>query len=82
MKRVHASRADGVGTGAPELDDSEILPPDALEDRLARVLHLKMEHLDPTGKFVWESLTEREKTFYRCCIQAILCSGLVAPTKG
>ena len=38
--------------------------------------------LGPTGKSAWEKLTPREKEFYRCCVEAILCSGLVEPTKG
>jgi hypothetical protein len=60
----------------------EVLGPESLEERLARLLHAKMEHLDPTGKPVWEGLTEREREFYRCCVDTILCSGLIVPTKG
>lgn len=58
----------------------EVIAPEDLRERLARVLHAKMEHLDPRGE-VWENLTERDKGFFRCCVEAILTSGLVAPTK-
>jgi hypothetical protein len=69
------------GDYSPKKISGEVLPPEELTERLSRVLHLKMEHLDPTGKYIWEQLTEREKVFYRCCAEAILCSGLVEPTK-
>jgi hypothetical protein len=62
--------------------DGEVLLVEDLRERLARVLHAKMEHLDPTGKYVWERLTERGKVFYRSCVDSMLCSGLVEPTKG
>ena len=41
-------------------------------ERLARVLHWKMEHLEPTDRPDWVTLTEREKDLYRLCIEAIL----------
>ena len=39
---------------------------------LARRLHWKMEHLDPTDRPGWAALTERERDFYRLCVEAIL----------
>jgi hypothetical protein len=55
---------------------AELIPPEGVEERLARTLHEKMEHLDPRGE-TWDSLSERDKDFYRCCIERILVSGLV-----
>lgn len=55
---------------------AEVLLPDTVEERLSRLLQEKMEHLDPSGK-KWETLTEREKVFYRCCIDTLIASGLV-----
>lgn len=40
--------------------------------RLARRLHWKMEQLDPTESSEWEALSERERDFYRHCIDAVL----------
>jgi hypothetical protein len=60
---------------------TEVFFPENVEERLARVLHAKMEHLDPRGE-IWEDLTERDKTFFRCCVEALLTSGLIVPTKG
>ena len=50
----------------------EVLPPEDPVERLARVLHAKMEHLDPTDDPDWESLTEQQREFYRLCIEALL----------
>jgi hypothetical protein len=61
---------------APPLSHQEILSPEPSEERLARLLHKKMEHLDPRGE-TWEGLTERDKVFYRSCIDVLITSGLV-----
>ena len=39
---------------------------------LAMVLHAKMEHLDPTEDPDWRMLTERQRDFYRICIESLL----------
>ena len=39
--------------------------------RLAERLHWKMEQLDPTDTPDWETLTARQREFYRLCIEAI-----------
>lgn len=53
---------------------TEVLLPESIEERLARVLHAKMEHLDPRGE-IWEDLTERDETFFRCGVEALLTTG-------
>lgn len=35
---------------------------------LARLLHDKMEHLDPSTDDTWEDLTHYERRFYELCI--------------
>jgi hypothetical protein len=44
---------------------------DAIE-HLAKRLHWKMEHLDPTEDPDWDLLTERQRDFYRLCIKSLL----------
>jgi hypothetical protein len=60
------------------------LSKDETIEGLARVLHREMERLDPTGKPDWQKLTEREREFYRSCIDALLCTSEVSivSTKG
>lgn len=38
---------------------------------LAKRLHWKMEHLDPTERADWDSLTAQERGFYRLCVESI-----------
>ncbi len=38
---------------------------------LAKRLHWKMEHLEPTERADWDSLTEQERAFYRLCVETI-----------
>ena len=59
----HTDRQAGVETTTPE---------EALE-LLARRLHWKMEHLDPTEDADWEELTDHQKNFYRASVRALLC---------
>ncbi len=44
-------------------------------DLLARELHFKMEHLDPTEDADWEKLSERHRDFFRCCIRHLMLYG-------
>jgi hypothetical protein len=50
-------------------------PPETQEEALeflARRLHWKMEHLDPTdGPEEWEQLSEHQREFYRACVNAV-----------
>jgi hypothetical protein len=39
---------------------------------LAKRLHWKMEHLDPSDGPAWDDLRDEERDFYRLCIRAIL----------
>jgi hypothetical protein len=39
---------------------------------LARRLHWKMEHLDPSENRDWDELSERKRDFFRLCVIAIL----------
>jgi hypothetical protein len=41
-------------------------------EALAEELHRKMEHLDPTDLPEWEKLNDRQKFFYRACVQHLL----------
>jgi hypothetical protein len=41
-------------------------------EHLARRLHWKMEHLEPTDDgSSWDLLTDRQQDFYRVCVRAI-----------
>ncbi len=51
--------------------DNESPPNEAIEC-LARRLHWKMEHLDPTEDEEWDRLTERQKEFHRLCIREVI----------
>jgi len=52
---------------------SERAPPSRAILGLARRLHWKMEHLDPSETDSdWDHLKEREQEFYCLCIKAIL----------
>ena len=48
--------------------------PEKLEalEMLAKKLHSKMEHLDPTGKPTWADLDEFDREFYRSCVEAVI----------
>ena len=54
-----------------------------LIDKLAGELVWKMEHLDPSD-LDWENLSDRERHFYRMCIEHILrlpeCAYFFSPT--
>jgi hypothetical protein len=52
--------------GAPELTARQAI------EELARVLHSKMEHLDPTDDPSWPDLTDHKKEFYRSCVEEVL----------
>jgi hypothetical protein len=41
-------------------------------ERLARELHWKMEHLEPMDAPDWEMLSDRQRQFYRACIEWVL----------
>jgi hypothetical protein len=41
-------------------------------EELARTLHSKMEHLEPTEDFDWDRLNERQQEFYRLCVEGLL----------
>jgi hypothetical protein len=50
----------------------EITRDQAIEE-LARVLFYCMEHLDPTGRFDWETdLDESGRELYRTCVRSLL----------
>jgi hypothetical protein len=68
-----ASRADdqaGTALGS-RLDDGSV-------DRLAEVLHAKMEHLDPTDGPSWVCMSEHDREFYRACVEAVLIAAMRA----
>ena len=66
---VHpGARADSVGTVAPETDSRSR---EKHVWSLARRLHGKMEQLDPTEDDDWENLSERQREFYRLCVESI-----------
>lgn len=41
-------------------------------EALARRLHWKMEHLDPTDEYDWEKLSDRQREFYRISVESLL----------
>ncbi len=41
-------------------------------DALARRLHWKMEHLDPTDEYDWEKLSDRKREFYCISVESLL----------
>jgi len=42
---------------------------------LGKRLHNRMEHLDPSlGDDGWEALSEREREFYRLCVEDMLAA--------
>ena len=51
---------------------------DEAREELARVLFRKMEHLDPrvvddpNELFEWDHLTDRQREFYRLCLEEVL----------
>lgn len=51
------------------------LTPDQAIEELAKVLHWKMEHLDPTDQADWNLLDDLDREFYRQCVKAILRQG-------
>lgn len=46
--------------------------PSEATERLAERLYLKMERIDPTGRGLWENLSEAEREYYRASIREIL----------
>jgi hypothetical protein len=67
--QVHpAACADSVGTGAPGTDSRSR---EKQVWSLARRLHEKMEQLEPTEDDDWENLSERQREFYRLCVESI-----------
>jgi hypothetical protein len=47
---------------------------EAARERLARELHFKMEHLDPSdGGGEWEALSESQRELYRACVEWLFC---------
>lgn len=45
---------------------------DEVTERLAEVLYLKMEHLEPADGLPWSCLGNREREFYRSCVESVL----------
>ena len=39
---------------------------------LAKTLHWKSEHLDPTEDPEWDDMTDRQREFWRLCVRALL----------
>lgn len=52
--------------------DRPVLSPEASIDALAACLYSKMERLDPSGRGLWEELTEPERDFYRESVRELL----------
>lgn len=50
---------------------ASIIPREHAVASLAKRLHWKMEHLEPTERAEWDSLTEQERSFYRLCVETI-----------
>lgn len=46
-----------------------------VEMKLAKRLHETMEHLDPSSDASWDALSEREREFYRLCVDALIEDG-------
>jgi len=44
-------------------------------EELAKVLHWKMEHLDPSDEADWGTMTDEDKEFFRQCVKALLRQG-------
>ena len=64
----------------PPLDISLRYRPDTTqgdaEEKLAEILYLKMEHLDPSDNCPsWYGLSEFDREFYRICIRQLLSNG-------
>lgn len=52
---------------------NEIVGPAKLAlEELARELHWEMERLDPTDAPDWDALTERQRQFYRLCVEHLI----------
>lgn len=49
----------------------EVMTRDEALEELAKRLHSKMEHLEPTDASEWIALTCRQKDFYRTLIEEI-----------
>jgi len=45
---------------------------DNVVSELARELHWQMERLDPTDLSEWDELSERQRKFYRNCVEHLL----------
>jgi hypothetical protein len=76
MKRASLTRVESVSESKKHAIEitPEILPSYGAIERLAQSLREKMEHLDPTetGDLSWEELRERDREFYRSCIEDVL----------
>lgn len=69
LRRV--AKAKAKAAGAPTIDSKCEL---AIEE-LAKVLHWKMEHLDPTDGGEWEDMSDDEREIFRQCVKALLRRG-------
>lgn len=47
----------------------------AIEMKLAERLYETMEHLDPSSDLPWDALTDRQREFYRLCVDALVEDG-------
>lgn len=63
----------GKSIESPELSAADsYIPREGPIEALARELHWKMEHLDPSDNPGWDELTDHDKNFYRCCVEWLL----------
>ena len=54
--------------------ETEMQLTEAELDELAKALHAKMEHLDPTFDPDWPEKSEHQRDFYRLCVAAVVNS--------
>ena len=67
--------ADRPARGTDAEGCGNLTPEEAINE-LARILHWKLEHVDPSDHpETWGSLTEHERDCYRSCIKAIIWHG-------
>lgn len=69
-----ANRAIQIETGrrSAHLQKRRCVVGDTHLEKLARRLHDKAEHLDPTDDDLWDAMSEDRRDFYRLCIEWLL----------
>ena len=60
------------GLGRRRRQDALVVTGVLAIELLARGLHWKMEHRDPTEDGDWDSLADSQRDFYRTCVRALV----------